>query len=466
MVGKLRNPAISRGAVALVLSGGTGALAMGLAAGWVSGRAPGWPGRLRRATSRTARSRSPLRQTGRWTEAHRGGYTPTGTAARRLGELDEALASVPRDDPGRASALVARARLFLVEAESPTLALADLERLLSSHPHADEAAEAMYLRASALARAGAQHSAVEAARAFVSHFPRSWRAARAASIAVDILAASGRGSEAEALARDVLARDPLRLERSELPLGERGRYPARVEELILRLGRLYLRSGDRVAAEGAFDLIASPRPGAGDFGETFMVSPLRPEAEVARAEAQLAMGGDRAAIARTKLEALARRYPGGAPGRRARLLLDPAGQSTWEKALALAEAGEFKRSAAVARGAPFPPRAGRAIARLLESRGWLDPEGTLSLAAAIRPDDLDPGGRESICVALARANEALGKADQARSALALYTSERLALVRAEFARRDGDAEGLRAALGSVAEKSELALVLLKRKAGK
>ncbi|MHC4202837.1 MAG: hypothetical protein ACYSU0_22835 [Planctomycetota bacterium] len=76
------------------------------------------------------------------------------------------------------------------------------------------------------------------------------------------------------------------------------------------------------------------------------------------------------------------------------------------------------------------------------------------------------GGRESVCVALGRANEALGRAVEARAALALHTSERLALVRAEFARRDGDAGGVRDALGSVAEESELALVLLKREAGK
>ncbi|MHC4506832.1 MAG: hypothetical protein ACYTFI_26380, partial [Planctomycetota bacterium] len=100
MVGKTGDDAISRGAVALVLSGGAGVVALGLAAGWVSGRAPGWPERLRRAALRTGGSRSAVRRTDRRTGAPRGGYAPTGAAARRLGELDEALASLGRDDPG------------------------------------------------------------------------------------------------------------------------------------------------------------------------------------------------------------------------------------------------------------------------------------------------------------------------------------------------------------------------------
>lgn len=448
----------------LVLAAAAGGFALGLFAAWVSRRPPGRLARARLVMPDNGRLRPPVPQQ---TGARRSGYVSRGVpAAERLRALDKTLASLARGDAGRVGALVERTQLFLVEAESPTLALADLEHLLSSHAHADEAAEAMFLRAEALACAGALSAALEAARDFVSHFPRSWRAGRAASLAADILAGPGRATEAEALARDVLARDPARAEHSDLAIGERGRFPARMEGLILQLGRLYLRSGDHAAAEGAFDLIAAPRLGAHDFGETFMVSPLLPEAEVGRAEAELAMGGSRAGPAREKLAALAERYALRHTGRRARRLLGARERSPGERALALAEAGKFEKAARAVKLSACSPEAAGAIARLLELRAWFDPEGTIELAAAIRRDRLGPRGRESICIALSRANEALGRAKEARRVLSLYSSERLAFARAELARRRGDAEGCAQALGSVAGTCDLAAALLEREAGR
>ncbi|MHC4249187.1 MAG: tetratricopeptide repeat protein, partial [Planctomycetota bacterium] len=174
--------------------GAAAGLACGLAAGWLSARAPRGLAHVRWSSPAPGPAVAPA-----------GEIVPaTGPAAARLRALDRALAAMGPGDPSRPEALLARAGLFLDGAESPTLALADVERLLADHPYGHEAAEALYLRAETLARAGALPAAIEAATKFLSAFPASWRAPAAAGLAADLLEARGRTGEAEALLRDVL----------------------------------------------------------------------------------------------------------------------------------------------------------------------------------------------------------------------------------------------------------------------
>jgi tetratricopeptide (TPR) repeat protein len=362
-------------------------------------------------------------------------------------------------DPSRPEALLARARLFLDDAEGPTLALADVERLLADHPCAHEAAEALHLRAEALARAGALPAAVEAATKFLSAFPASWRAPEAAGLAADLLEARGRTGEAEALLRDVLARDPDRMARAHLDLGERGRYPARADPLLMRLGRLALASGDLASAEGAFQLVAAPNLSPDDYGETFVESPFAGEARAGLAEAALRIGGRREGGARRALARLAERHADSAAGRRALLAAGLPERVRGGRALALGEAG---RLADAAQGsAPAGGTAG-VLAKILEARAFMDPRGTLALAEMIAPGGLDARGREALSIARAHALEALGRGEEADAAFAVYSSARLALARAELARRRADGRGVRAALEAAAPSSDLAAALLER----
>jgi tetratricopeptide (TPR) repeat protein len=365
-------------------------------------------------------------------------------------------------DASRPAALLARARLLLNGARSPTLALADIERLLKDHPCAHEMAETLCLRAKALRHAGALPAATTAATKYLSAFPTSWRAPEVVALAADLLEARGRPAEAEALLRDVLARDPDRVARSHLDLGRRGRFPARADPLLMRLGRLALASANFASAEGAFELVAMPVLSANDFGETFAESPFLIEARVGMAEAALGMGGRRKVAAHEALARLAREHGDSRPGRRARLAAGLPERVAGGRALALAEAGRLAEAARAAVSSPPTGETARAVAGILEARAFLDPRGTLALAKLIDPEKLGSKAREAISIARAHALEARGRAKEAEAALERYSSERLTLARAELARRRGDGRGVRSALTAGSPSSDLAKALLER----
>jgi tetratricopeptide (TPR) repeat protein len=438
--------------------GAAAGLALGLAGGWLSARAPRGLAHVRWS------SRAPGPGTGRAPAKDSDVVPVAGPPGARLRTLDRALAAMHPDDHSRPAALLARARVFLESAESPTLALADIERLLVKHPLAHEAAEALYLRAAALADAGARPAAIEAAMKFLSAFPSSWRAPDAAVLAADLLEAGGRTADAEDILRDVLVRDPDRDReaRAHLDVGERGRYTARAERLLMRLGRLALASANFASAEGAFELVAMPVLSANDFGETFAESPFLIEARVGMAEAALGMGGRRKVAAHEALARLAREHGDSRPGRRARLAAGLPERVAGGRALALAEAGRLAEAARAAVSSPPTGETARAVAGILEARAFLDPRGTLALAKLIDPEKLGSKAREAISIARAHALEARGRAKEAEAALERYSSERLTLARAELARRRGDGRGVRSALTAGSPSSDLAKALLER----
>jgi hypothetical protein len=132
------------------------------------------------------------------------------------------------------------------------------------------------------------------------------------------------------------------------------------------------------------------------------------------------------------------------------------------RALALAEAGRFADAARAAAGSAPAGGTARVLVKVLEVRAFMDPRGTLALAEMIAPEGLDARGREAISIARAHALEALGREEEADAAFAVYSSARLALARAESARRRGDGPGVRAALEAAAPLSDLAAALLER----
>jgi tetratricopeptide (TPR) repeat protein len=441
--------------------GAAAGLALGLAGGWLSARAPRGLAHVRWS------SRAPGPGTGRAPAKDSDVVPVAGPPGARLRTLDRALAAMHPDDHSRPAALLARARVFLESAESPTLALADIERLLVKHPLAHEAAEALYLRAAALADAGARPAAIEAAMKFLSAFPSSWRAPDAAVLAADLLEAGGRTADAEDILRDVLVRDPDRDReaRAHLDVGERGRYTARAERLLMRLGRLALASGDFAAAEGAYELVAEPTLCDEDFGETFAESGFLAAARVGMAEAGLRMGGRREAPSREALARLAERYAGTPAGRRAALTAGLLERASGERALALAEAGRLAEVAPAVWNWAQQGDSALEFAAVLEARAFLDPSGVISVICAMGGHDVpdtSPRVLETLAIADAFALEARGRAAGADAALAGRTSERLALVRAELARRRGDGDTVRAALARGAHLSDLAAALLER----
>jgi len=377
----------------------------------------------------------------------------SGPAPSRLRELDRILAEAKPGDPTRPGALLARARLFLDSARSPTLALADVERLLADHPCANETAEALYLRAEALLRAGALPAAGDAARRFLATFSASWRAPEAAALGADVLMARGGSAEATALLGDAITS----------PGGgpvNRGGCRARSVSLLMRLGRLALDSGDFASAEEAFEFVARPVVPADGCGETYVESPFLAEARVGLAEVELGMGGEREAGARKALARLAKRYADSRAGRRARLAAGLPECVPGGRALALAEAGRLEDAARAARGSPPTGETAPVIANILEERAFLDPRGVLDLAGRVKTGALAAPARESILIARAHALEALGREREADAALGRYSSERLALERAELARRRGDEGGVRSALWAAAQSSDLAAALI------
>jgi len=396
----------------------------------------------------------------------------SGFAAERLRILD-AIVQFPqaehlRSTAGAASpvasaarcseALVERARLFLEEAHSPTLALADLDAVLRQ-PSGDPAAEALYLRARARLEAGSLAEALGDARLFLDLFPRSWRAVEAALLACEILESESRLSEAVALAEEALARDPDRADRAMLDPGERGRYPARTERLCLKLGRLYLRAGELASAEAAFDLVASPPVGRDDFGEAWLESPLLAEALVGRAEAVLASRDARELRVREELAAWAARWGEETPhGRRAASLLGkPPG------ALGRAESGDLR--AAARELASSGPRTGatlRELAAIALGRAWFDPAGSLELGTALVEAGATGDAAELAALARSRAFEASGRLAEAVEALRRHGGVRAMLALADLARRKGDGGLVREALGMAAARSALARELLSR----
>jgi hypothetical protein len=232
----------------------------------------------------------------------------------------------------------------------------------------------------------------------------------------------------------------------------------------VRLGRLYLRVGDHAAAEGAFEIVASPRLGPDDFGETFMTSPFFPEADVGRREAAFRMGGSRAEEARERLRALVDRYAGLPAGRRAGLLLRFPERVPGERALALAEGGRLGAARRAVPSGRMGREAVRGIARVLERTAWLDPGGVLALCEAVRPHSTSWRERELLAIAAARALQASGSREEAAALLESTPSERTGLARAELARRRGQpGEALRI-LKELSRTSELASVLLERMA--
>lgn len=432
--------------------GAAAGLALGLAAGWLSARASGglahvrWGGLAPASSAPRAVSFLP----------------PTGPVAARLRELDRILAEMRPGDPSGAAALLARARLFLDAARSPALALADVERLLADHPCAHEAAGALYLRVEALLHAGALPAAQDAARRFLAAFPASWRAPDAATLGADLLLARARSAEAEALLGDALETYTGSKPRTAAGLLDRCACSAPAALILMRLGRLALASGDFASAEGAFEYVARPVVTAAGCGETCIESPFLAEARVGLAEVALHMGGERESGAREALARLARRYERSPAGRRARLAAGLPERMPGGRALALAEAGRLDDAARAAVRSPPAGEAADALAGILEARAFLDPRGVLALADRIGPAGLPLRARESLIIGRAHALEAIGRAREADAALGRYSSERLALARAELARRRGYGKDVRSTLELAASSSDLAAALLER----
>jgi len=389
--------------------GAAAGLALGLAAGWLSARAPRglahvrWGSPAPLSSARRAASVVPL----------------TGPAPSRLRELDRILAEMRPGNPAGPAALLARARLFLDSARSPTLALADVERLLADHPCANETAEALYLRTEALLGGGALPAAEDAARRFLAAFPASWRAPDAAALGADLLLARDRSGEAMALLGDAIAGYTDSKAGSDSGLANRGGCRARSAPLLMRLGRLGLASGDFASAEDAFQFVSWDVIPSDGCGETYIESPFLAEARVGLAETALGMGGEREAGARKALARLAKRYANSRAGRGARSVAGLTERFPGGRVLALAETSRFEDAARAAEGSPPTGETARAVANILEARAFLDPRGVLALASRVEPEGLAAPARESVLIARAHALEALGREREADAALGL-----------------------------------------------